>query len=66
MQADNPQPARWSRITSPRTKALPAERPIRIKLPALDPSLYRLEVSATLPNGNPVALEPILIDTSDR
>src|SRR5262249_36770220 len=40
---------------------------IRIKLPALDPAgLYRLEVSATLPNGNPVALEPILIDTSER
>lgn len=45
----------------------PAERPIRIKLPALDPpGVYRLEVSATLPNGNPVAVEPMLFDTTER
>jgi hypothetical protein len=45
----------------------PAERPIRIKLPPLDPAgLYRLEVSATLPNGNPIAVEPILFDTTER
>jgi hypothetical protein len=43
----------------------PAERPIRIKLPPLDPpGLYYLEVSATLPGGSPVAVEPVLIDTS--
>ena len=45
----------------------PAELPIRILLPALDPpGLYRLEISAKLPNGSPVAVEPMLIDTSDR
>jgi hypothetical protein len=42
----------------------PAEGPIRIDLPQLDPpGLYYLEVSATLPKGNPVNIDPLLIDT---
>jgi hypothetical protein len=44
----------------------PAERPVRIKLPALrPPGLYYLEVSATLPSGSPVSVPSLLFDTSE-
>jgi hypothetical protein len=42
----------------------PAERPIRIRIPRLEPpGLYYVEVSATLPDGAPVPVAPVLIDT---
>jgi hypothetical protein len=45
----------------------PAERPIRIHLPPLEPAgLYYLRVSATRPAGQPVAPDPLLIDTSEK
>jgi hypothetical protein len=45
----------------------PAERPIRIKIPSLDPpGLYYVEVAAERPDSSPVGMDPILIDTSER
>ncbi|HKU61011.1 MAG TPA: hypothetical protein VJQ44_07345 [Gemmatimonadales bacterium] len=45
----------------------PAERPIRLTLPRLDPpGLYYLQVSAKLANGSPAGAEDLLIDTSVR
>lgn len=45
----------------------PPERPIRIRLPPLMPAgLYYLEISASLPDNTPVAVEPLLIDSSAK
>lgn len=45
----------------------PAERPVRLTLPRLDPpGLYYLQVSAKLANGSPAGADDLLIDTSGR
>jgi hypothetical protein len=45
----------------------PAERPVRLTLPRLDPpGLYYLQVSAKLANGSPAGAEDLLIDSSGR
>jgi len=42
----------------------PGERPVRLLLPALDPGLYYLQVTATLQDGTPAGAESMLIDSS--
>ena len=63
-----PEPGRLLKRQEPQEQFFyPAERPIRLTLPRLDPpGLYYLQVSARLANGSPAGAEDLLIDTSGR
>jgi hypothetical protein len=65
--AGRPLTDRWLKDHEPqRQRRYPAERPIRVKIPPLEPGLYHLEVSATVADGSPVEVPPLLFDIPSR